>query len=43
MTAIDELLSRARLIDHPSRPEDPYDRISGAGGFVAGESAAQTR
>lgn len=42
MTAIDELFSRARLIDHPSRPEDPYDRISGAGGLVAGESGASS-
>ncbi|MFJ5819339.1 hypothetical protein ACIQGT_36425 [Streptomyces sp. NPDC093108] len=38
MTAIGDLISRARLIDHPSRPEDPYDRIPGAGGLVAGDS-----
>lgn len=40
MTAIDELLSRARLIDHPSRPEDPYGRITGAVGFAAAEPGA---
>lgn len=37
MTAIDELLSRARLIDNPNRPEDPYDRIPSAGGSTAAE------
>ncbi|MFF8618905.1 hypothetical protein [Streptomyces sp. NPDC015350] len=38
MTAIDELLSRARLSDHPSRPEDPYSRTSQADGPAADES-----
>ncbi|MGW0669808.1 hypothetical protein [Streptomyces sp. NPDC002746] len=42
MTAVDELLSRARLIDNPSRPEDPYDRIPSSAGPTAGEPAADS-
>ncbi|MFE3943969.1 hypothetical protein ACFXPV_19150 [Streptomyces sp. NPDC059118] len=37
MTAIDELLSRARLTDHPNRPKDLHGRIFAADGPAADE------